>query len=97
MAGKRITDANALMTSKVWALLRYSDGSEFCFQTTLSSDILRDLGIVLEEGMLPRIDKKYYWDGRFAYRQFPYQEASISLWDACTYTHAASSKFHEFL
>lgn len=97
MPGKRITDANALATSKVWALLKYPDGSEFCFQTTLSGDILREYDIILEEGKLPRIDKKYYWGGRYIYRQFPISGTTITLWDNLTYTHRASYEMHEFL
>ena len=97
MSGKKITDKNALAVQKVWALLRYSDGSEFCFQTTLCPDILRELGIVLEEGKLVRLDKKYYWNGKYVYRQFPYAGATISLWDQLTYTHRASYELHEFL
>lgn len=97
MPGKRIDDANALLTSKVWALLKYPDNSEFCFQTTLSPDILLEFGIVLEEGKLPRIDKKYYWGGRYIYRQFPVSGVKVSLWDSLTYTHRASFEMHEFL
>jgi hypothetical protein len=97
MPGKRITDNSVLMKQKVWALLRYSDGSEFCFQTTLCPDILRELGIVLEEGKLVRLDKQYYWNGRFIYRQFPYENCSITLWDSLTYTHRASYELHEFM
>lgn len=97
MSGKPITDKSALVQRKVWALLTYSDGSQFCFETTLNADILLELGIQLEEGMLPRIDKKYYWGGQYIYRQFPISGVRISLWDACTYTHSASQQLHDFL
>lgn len=97
VAGNRITDKAQLTISKVWVLLTYSDGSEFCFQTTLCPDILRDYGVVLEEGKLVRLDKKYYWNGEYVYRQFPFQGAKISLWDALTYTNPDSLALHEFL
>lgn len=97
MPGNRIDDVNALASGKAWALLTYSDKSEFCFQTTLCESILRELGIVLEEGKLPRIDKQYYWNGKFIYRQFPIAGASVTLWDALTYTHRPSYELHNFL
>lgn len=97
MAGNRIVDSNAIATQKVWALLRYSDGSEFCFQTTLCPSILQEYGVILEEGKLVRLDKKYYWGGQYIYRQFAHGGARISLWDALTYTHEQSYRLHEFL
>lgn len=97
MAATIITNKSALMEGLVWALLTYPDGSQFCFQTTLNTDILRDYGIVLEEGKLVRLDKKYYWNGQYVYRQFPYVGASITLWDGIHYDHEASVKIHEFL
>ena len=97
LPGNRITDSSVLGKALVWVLLRYTDGSEFCFQTTLNPDILSERGVVLEEGMLVRLDKKYYWNSRYIYRQFPYQGAKISLWNTLTYTNAESAKLHEFL
>lgn len=97
MPGNQIKDVNILTTSTAWALLRYHDQSEFCFQTTLCTDILKDLGIILEEGKLPRIDKKYYWNGKFIYRQFPIADTTVTFWDALTYTHRPSYSLHEFL
>lgn len=97
MAGKRITDTSALREKLVWALLRYSDGSEFCFQTTLSPDILNEYDIVLEEGKLVRLDKQYYLNGKFVYKQFPFEDCIISLWESLTYTHEPSYKLHDFL
>ena len=97
MAGNRITDTSVLQKGLVWALLTYADGSEFCFQTTLNLDILRERGVVLEEGMLVRLDKKYYWNRQYVYRQFSYKGARVSLWDALTYTNKDSMKLHEFL
>lgn len=97
MSGKRIEDKNVLLQRKVWVLLQYSDGSEFCFETTLNSELLQEYGIQLEEGCLPRLDKKYYWGGQYVYRQFPFAGTRVSLWDTCTYTHAPSQRMHEFL
>ena len=97
MSNGRITDLNALTAGKVWALLRYGDNSEFCFQTTLNPDILRDLGITLEEGKLPRLDKQYYLGGRHVYRQFAVDAAQVTLWDSLTYTHRPSYEMHPFL
>lgn len=94
--GNQIKDVNSLLRGKVWALLTYEDGSQFCFETTLNSILLRELGIVLEEGHLPRLDKKYYWNGRFIYRQFDVSKATLTLWDSLTYTHLESFKLHEF-
>ena len=93
----RISDINSLSERRVWALLKYEDGSEFCFETTLNPDILNGLGIVLEEGKLVRLDKKYYIGGAFVYRQFPYSEASITLWDELHYTDKFSLKLHQFM
>lgn len=95
--GNRIEDREALARELVWILLTYEDASEFCFQTTLNPDILRSRGVVLEEGMLVRLDKKYYWGGKFVYRQFPFAGAKVSLWDALTYTDPRSARLHEFL
>lgn len=95
--GQRIVDSNALLERKVWVLLTYSDKSEFCFQTTLNEDILREEGVTLEEGKLVRLDKKYYWGGKFIYRQFSFEEATVSLWDALTYTDPRSARLHVFL
>ena len=97
MSGKQIHDKAALVNGLVWVLLKYPDSSEFCFQTTLNAAILRKYGVVLEEGSLVRLDKKYYIDGRYVYRQFPYTDCSISLWDALTYRDERSSALHEFL
>ena len=97
MIGNRISDNQALVERKVWVLLTYGDGSQFCFETTLNVEILREYGIILEEDKLPRLDKKYYWDGQYVYRQFSYIGAEISLWDSLTYTHEMSARLHEFL
>ena len=97
MKANRITDSSAIGSRLVWVLLRYADKSEFCFQTTLNTDILRKKGVVLEEGMLVRLDKKYYLDGTYKYKQFPYQGASISLWDGLMYTDKKSMELHDFL
>lgn len=97
MPGKRIKDAGQLNEELVWVLFTYRDGSQFCFQTTLSRNILRERGVVLEEGKLVRLDKKYYVNGKYVYRQFPFADVSISLWDDCTYTHEPSARMHEFL
>lgn len=97
MSATRITNKSALTEGLVWTLLTYKDGSQFCFQTTLNADILRERGIVLEEGKLARLDKQYYWGGRYIYRQFNYVGASISLWDGLHYDHVESFKVHEFL
>ena len=77
----RIKDSNALLEGLVWVLLRYCDGSEFCFQSTLNSTILYQHGIVLEEGKLVRLDKKYLEYGQMVYRQFPYPGVTIMVWD----------------
>lgn len=97
MPGKRITDPNALRKNLVWVLLRYGDGSEFCFQTTLSPGILEERGVVLEEGKLVRLDKKYYLNGRYVYKQIPYEGAKVSLWTEMTYTHRPSYELRDFL
>lgn len=93
----RITDKNALTTGLVWVLLKYSDQSEFCFQTTLNQTILAQKGIVLEEGCLVRLDRQYYVGGRMVYRQFPFEGTTISLWDEETYTDELSKSLKEFL
>lgn len=97
MCGERILDKNKLLTGLVWVLLTYRDKSEFCFQTTLNNDILREKGITLEEGKLPRLDKTYYVNGKFVYRQFPVEGAKLSLWTALTYTDIRSEAMHKFL
>ena len=93
----RITDSQQLLQRLVWVLLRYSDGSEFCFQTTLNTQILRDRGVILEEGHLVRLDKKYFVDGQMVYRQFPHQSAVISLWESEHYTHPESAALRAFM
>ncbi len=93
----RITDANALTQGLVWVLLTYPDGSEFCFQTTLNTSILRDRGVILEEGKLVRLDKKYLIDGQMLYKQFSYQGATISLWRRETYTDSKSAELRQFI
>lgn len=93
----QLKDQSALLSGLVWVLLRYSDGSEFCFQTTLNPSILNQRGIVLEEGKLVRLDKQYYENGDMVYRQFEYAGTSISLWDAEHYTHAESEKLSPFM
>lgn len=95
--GKQYKDTSVISKQLVWALLTYSDGSQFCFQTTLNSGILREYDVVLEEGKLVRLDKKYYWNGRYVYRQFPFAGAKISLWDRMTYTHPESARLRDFL
>lgn len=96
-SGQRITDSSQLTTGLVWALLTYKDGSEFCFQTTLNGSILREYGITLEEGCLPRLDKKYLYNGEMVYRQFPYEGAKVSLWTEETYTNKESENLRIFL
>lgn len=96
VAGK-ISDASTLNRELVWVLLRYADGSEFCFQTTLSTALLRKYGVVLEEGKLVRLDKKYYVNGQYVYRQFPFAGTVVSLWDSLHYTDEISYRLHEFL
>lgn len=93
----RIKDSNALLDGLVWVLLRYPDGSEFCFQTTLNTTILRQYNVVLEEGKLVRLDKKYLEYGAMVYRQFPYAGATISMWDEMTYTDPTSASLRDFL
>ena len=95
--GKRIHDSSALTNGLVWALLRYQDGSEFCFQTTLNTQLLNQFGIVLQEGCLVRLDKQYLEHGQMVYRQFAFAGASVSLWDAMTYTDEASAKLRDFM
>lgn len=98
MAGAvKITDSQQLLQRLVWVLLKYSDGSEFCFQTTLNPKILREHGIILEEGNLVRLDKKYFVDGQMVYRQFPHQSAVISLWESEHYTHPESAALRAFM
>lgn len=97
MLATRVNDKSALTEGLVWVCLTYKDGSQFCFQTTLNVDILREKGVVLEEGKLARLDKKYYWGGQYIYRQFPFVGASVSLWTGLHYDHVESYKVHEFL
>lgn len=97
MAGKRISDSNALVEGLVWVLLTYNDGSEFCFQTTLNTRILAQYGVILEEGCLVRLDKKYFMNGQMVYKQFPYTSAKVSLWTAMTYTDRESAELREFM
>lgn len=97
MPGNKITDKSVLTRDKVWALLTYADGSEFCFLTTLNAGIISQEGVVLEEGKLVRLDKKYYMNGQFVYRQFSFVGARISLWDRLHYTDEDSYRMHEFL
>ena len=93
----QILDKNVLLSDKVWVLFKYDDGSEFCFQTTMSPSILSQEGIILEQGKLPRLDKKYYEGGTFVYRQFPFEDVVVSLWDSEHYTDAASEKLKSFM
>ncbi len=97
MSATRITNKSALVEGLVWVLLTYKDGSQFCFQTTLNPDILRDKGVILEEGKLARLDKQYYWGGQYIFRQFNYVGAKVSLWTDLHYDHLESFKVHEFL
>lgn len=97
MSAKQIKDKNALLEQEVWVLYKYSDGSEFCFKTTMCEGILNKLGIVLEAGKLPRLDKKYYERGQFVYRQFPFDQVTVTLWDEEHYTHELSKKLKSFL
>ena len=93
----RIRNSNALVNGLVWVLLRYPDGSEFCFQTTLNATLLRQYGVVLEEGKLVRLDKKYLEYGEMMYRQFSYTGATISMWDEMTYTDQTSASLRDFM
>lgn len=93
----KLTDKSVLATQCVWVLLTYKDGSQFCFQTTLNEDILRERGILLEEGRLPRLDKQYYVNGQYVYRQFPFEGVSVSLWDQEHYDDPDSLLVKEFL
>lgn len=93
----QIKDKQAIARGTVWVLLRYSDGSEFCFQSTLNPAMLSQRGIALEEGKLPRIDKKYLHNNREVYRQFAYEGATITFWDGCHYTDDESRKLHDFM
>ena len=86
-----------LTNGLVWVLLRYSDNSEFCFQTTLNPEILNRFGVVLEEGKLVRLDKQYYELGDMVYRQFSYEGASVSLWDEEHYTDPLSARLKDFM
>ena len=97
MPGSRITDISALETGRVWALLTYSDGSQFCLLTTLNTKLLNEYGIILEDDCLPRLDKKYLVRGEMIYKQFRYTNASISLWTAETYTDKMSAVLSRFI
>lgn len=97
MAGNKINNPNALTDGLVWALLTYQDGSQFCFQTTLNGALLAKYGVILEEGKLVRLDKKYLVKGDMVYKQFKYEGTKISLWDAETYTDAVSAGLRQFL
>lgn len=95
--GNKIQDKSAITSGLVWVLFRYSDGSEFCFQTTLNPVLLHQYGIVLEEGKLARLDKKYLENGEMCYRQFSFDGAKISFWDRMTYTDEASAALRDFM
>lgn len=97
LAGERIWDSKVLLDELVWALLTYSDGSQFCFQTTLNGKILSSYGITLEEGCFVRLDKKYLVRGQMVYRQFPYTSAKVSLWTSMTYTDKESALLRNFM
>lgn len=86
-----------LATKRVWVLLRYPDGSEFSFQTTLNPELLRQLGVQLLPGTLVRLDKKYYINGQMVYKSFPYAGATISVWDEETYTDPKSQELSKYL
>lgn len=94
---RRIVDSSALSTGLVWALLTYPDGSEFCFQTTLNGPILAQHNIVLEEGKLARLDKRYLEGGDMVYKQFSFAGAKVSLWEEETYFDKASKALKDFL
>jgi len=55
------------------------------------------MGVLLEEGKLVRLDKKYLKQGKMVYKQFPYEGASVSLWDAETYTDSVSEQLKDFI
>lgn len=97
MSNTKYTDGVVLLRQRVWALLTYPDGSEFCFETTLCPEILNSLGVVLEEQMLVRLDKKYYIGGQMVYKQFPFEGAKVTLYDSLTYTNESSYALHQFL
>ncbi len=97
MLPTRIHDRSALTTGLVWVTLTYSDGSQFCFQTTLNPDLLRSYGVTLEEGKLVRLDKRYFWNGEMVYRQFNYVGAKITMWTGLHYDHEPSRQLHNFL
>lgn len=60
-----------IRTDIVWVRLRFSDCSELCIQTTLNANILTQKGIVLEDGHLPMLNKKYIIDKQEVYKQIP--------------------------
>lgn len=90
-------DASILQKGLVWVLLKYPDKSEFCFQTTLNPELLRKYDVILEEGKLVRLDKRYLQNGQMVYKQFPYGNAKITLWDGMTYTDEKSAELRDFL
>ena len=97
MANRTQLSPNALVDGTAWVLLKYEDDSEFCFETTLSPRILNQKGIILEEGCFARLDKQYYENGKMVYRQFPYGEAAVTVWNVETYTDRMSSFLREFI
>lgn len=97
MQASRLTDKSLLTSGIVWVLLTYADGSQFCFQTSLNPDVLRDRGIVLEEGKLPRLDKQYFVWGQMVYRQFPFAGTTVQLWTGEHYDDPASEAIKDFL
>lgn len=93
----RLHDSSLLTKELVWVLFQYPDKSEFCFQTTLNPELLHQYGVVLDEGKLVRLDKKYLEKGQFVYRQFSFHGVKISLWDEETYTDELSSRLRKFM
>lgn len=97
MAERTRLDSSSLVNGKAWVLLQYEDRSEFCFETTLSPRILNQHGIILDEGCFVRLDKQYYENGKMVYRQFPYGDAKVSIWNVETYTDRTSAILREFI
>lgn len=97
MPAQQYSDKNVLLRQEVWATLTYPDGSQFSFKTTLNGDILREKDIILEEGKFPRLDKQYYMNGRYVYRQFSFVGVTVTLWDTEHYDDPDSYKVREFL
>lgn len=86
-----------MTNSLKWVRFTYNDSSQFCFQTTLNTDILTAMGITLEEDKLPRLDKQYYSDGKYIYRQFSVlTPIKVEVLDECSYTHEPSRQLHIF-